>query len=72
MKENKDSFYHDYACLNRILIEKYKIEGFKNEEICKCINCINEEPKYLSEGKIFKFIEEITEQTIDERLKNSE
>ena len=57
-KENEDSFYHDYDCLNKQLLEKYNIEIM--EEIKKYMHCIEEEPRYLKLDKVIKFIEDMS------------
>lgn len=64
--KNDDRFYFDYDCLNKSLIERYKIYIFDN--IKKYMNMYNEKPKYLNESKIIDFIEEISNMDIQEKV----
>lgn len=65
---NKDSFYYDYDCLNELLMEKYQIEKPDDENISKYMNYIDEKPRYLDKEKVLKFIEEVSEKGIEERI----
>ena len=64
--KNDDRFYFDYDCLNKSLIERYKIDIPDN--IKKYMNMYNEKPKYLNESKIIDFIEEISNMNIQEKI----
>ena len=66
MKKNNDKFYNDFDCLNKGLIEKYRIEPLEN--IQKYMNMYDGEPKYLKLDKIVKFIEEISDVNIQDIL----
>ena len=65
--KNNDRFYYDYDCLNKSLIEKYKINVIDN--IKKFINTYDAQPKYLEESKVIDFIEEISNMSIEEKSK---
>ena len=67
---NKDSFYYDYDCLNETIMEKYNIERVNDENINKYMNYIDGNPKYLNKEKVLKFIEKVSQMSIEERLKN--
>ena len=64
--KNNDRFYCDYDCLNKSLIEKYKIQIFDN--IKNFMNMYDGEPKYLKESKVIDFIEEISEMNIEDKI----
>lgn len=64
--KNNDRFYYDYDCLNRSLIERYKIDILDN--IKKFMNMYEEKPKYLKESKIIDFIEEISSMNIEDKI----
>ena len=66
MKRNNDKFYNDFDCLNKGLIEKYKIEPLEN--IKKYMNKHDGEPKYLKEPKMIEFIEEISDMSIENKI----
>lgn len=66
MIKNNDRFYYDYDCLNKELIEKYKIEILDN--IKKYMNFFEEEPKYLKKAKLTDFIEEISNMNIQDKI----
>ena len=66
MVANNDRFYYDYDCLNKMLIEKYKINILDN--IKSFMNMHDGEPKYLKEDRIINFIEEISEMNIKEKI----
>ena len=66
-KKNKDGFYHDYDCINKALIEKYKIESI--EEIKANMNHIDGKPKYLKLEKVIKFIDKISDMNLKEQEK---
>lgn len=66
MMKNNDRFYYDYDCLNKMLIERYKIEVLDN--IKKYMNMFDEEPKYLKENKVIEFIEEISNMKINDKV----
>ena len=70
MISNNDSYYHDYDCLNKALMEKYKIGKTYIKDVDKYMNYIEEEPKYLTEEKVVNFIEKITTESIEERIEN--
>ena len=61
-KSNNEKFYHDYDCLNKQLISKYKTDVYNIKPIEKTMNIINEEPKYLEYKKVVEFIEKIYKQ----------
>ena len=63
--KNNDKFYYDFYCLNRILIEKYKIDIFDNVKEYMVIN--DNEPKYLNESKVIDFIEIMSNMDIQEK-----
>lgn len=58
IKECKDTFYHDYSCLNKILMEKYEITPLEN--IKKYMEPLPEESRYLKPEKIIKFIDKMS------------
>ena len=64
--ENKDKFYNDYNYLNKILIEKYKIETIST--IKKYMDIFEGTPKYLKHDKIINFIEEISNMDITDKI----
>ena len=64
--KNKDSFYNDYDCLNKTLINKYKIEPKDN--IKKYMFFSDKEPKYLKEDKIIDFIEKIANMNLNKYM----
>lgn len=66
-KENKETFYNDYDCLNSKLIEKYHIE--KIEKIKKYMCSINDKPKYLDNNKIIEFIDKMSDINLEEKAK---
>ena len=66
MVKNNDRFYYDFDCLNKSLIEKYKIHILDN--IRKYMNTYDKEPKYLKEKKIIEFIEDISNMDIKEKI----
>lgn len=59
-------FHYDYDCLNKELMEIYKIQPI--EEIKDTMNFIDAQPKYLSKDKIIDFIENISDQTLEKLL----
>lgn len=64
--KNKDKFYDDYNYLNKILIEKYKIETISI--IKKYMDIFEGTPKYLKYDKIISFIEEISNMDITDKI----
>lgn len=62
---NNDKFYYDFYCLNKGLIEKYKIKIFDN--IKEYMTIYDKEPKYLKESKVIDFIEEISNMDIHDK-----
>lgn len=66
---NNDTYYYDYDCLNKSLIEKYNIEMKYDENVTKCMSYIDGNPKYLKKEKVIKFIDEITNTSINEQMK---
>lgn len=68
-KENKESFHKDYDCLNKIIIEKYKITPIP--KIQKYMHNINEKTKYLNIDKIINFIDEISNTDLDKQVENN-
>jgi len=65
--KNNDRFYYDYDCLNKALIEKYKIIILDN--IKEFMNMYDKKQKYLTEEKVIEFIEEISDMNIKEKSK---
>ena len=70
IKNNKDTFYKDYDCLNKDLIKKYNLINI--DEFKEYIFFINEQPKYLNLEKIIKFIDKISSFDIDKKIKTIE
>ena len=68
IRKNNDSFYYDYDCLNKKLIEKYNIHNIKNKNVSECIQYIDGTPKYLKEGKVIQFIEKISDISIEDQI----
>lgn len=68
MIKNNDRFYYDYDCLNKELIEEYKLNINISAKIKKYINIYNEEPKYLKKSKIVNFIDAISNIDIQEKI----
>lgn len=66
--KNNDSYYHDYDCLNKTLIEKYHIYDIKDENITRYMSYLEEKPKYIEESKIIKFIDYISNININEEI----
>lgn len=64
--KNDDRFYYDYDCLNKSIIDIYKIDIMDN--IKKFMNMYDEEPKYLKKLKIIDFIEEISSMNIEDKV----
>ena len=64
--KNNDRFYYDYDCLNKSLIERYKINVFEN--IKKYMNIYQAEPKYLKQSKVIDFIDIISNMNIQEKV----
>ena len=66
----KDTFYHDYDCLNEKLIKKYsKIDKYEFNSIKKYMKTLKEEPEYLKLNKIIDFIEKISDFDIESEVK---
>lgn len=66
MLKNNDTFYYDFDCLNKDLIEKYKINILEN--IKKYMNMYDEQPKYLKQEKVTNFIDKISNMNIQEKV----
>jgi len=66
IEKNNDRFYYDYNCLNKVLIEKYKLHILDNIE--KYMNIYEGQPKYLKESKIIDFIEKISSMNIKDKI----
>ena len=66
MIKNNDRFYYDYDCLNKELIEEYKIEVLDN--IKEFMNFFDAEPKYLKKSKLADFINQIANMDIEEKV----
>jgi len=66
MIKNNDRFYYDYDCLNKELIEDYKIEVLDN--IKEFMNFFDAEPKYLKKAKLVDFIDRISDMNIQEKV----
>ena len=66
MIKNNDRFYYDYDCLNKELIEEYKIEVLDN--IKEFMNFFDAEPKYLKKSKLVDFINQIANMDIEEKV----
>ena len=64
-KENKETFYNDYDCLNTEIIKRYHIEIM--EKIKQYMNQIEQKPKYLKLEKIVQFIEKISDINLKEQ-----
>jgi len=64
--KNNDRFYYDYDCLNKKLVEKYKINILDN--IKEQMNFYDAEPKYLKMSKLEEFIEIISDMSIQEKV----
>lgn len=65
--ENNDSFYKDYNCLNKDIMEQYNINII--EDIKKYMTFIKGKTKYLEKDKIISFIEEMSDIDLDEEIK---
>lgn len=65
-----DAFYNDYDCLNKLLINKYKIKINENiqKNIQKYMNFLDGKPKYLTENKTVNFIEGMAEINFNEQI----
>ena len=63
---NNDRLYYDYDCLNKKLVEKYKIDLL--EKVKKHMNMYDAKPKYLKEERIIDFIEEISNMNIKDKI----
>lgn len=74
-KKMNTNFYHDWDCLNKPIIEKYKIKKVP-EEAMKYFNIMLEEKtQFLDFEKIKKFIEQLSKISLKEqekRIKNNE
>lgn len=57
MIKNNDTYYHDYDCLNKPLMEKYEIYNIKDENITKYMQYTEGELKYLKLDKVIQFID---------------
>ena len=65
IQENNDTFYHDYDCLNKFLVEKYDIKMIAGKPhnfpvIEKYIGIVEGNGKYLEKDRIIKFIDEVS------------
>ena len=70
MISKNDSYYHDYDCLNKILMEKYKVSKIYDENVDKFMNYLDEEPKYLNKEKVVDFVDKVTDESIKERIED--
>lgn len=64
--ENNDSFYEDYTCLNKDIMEKYNIDLI--EDLKKYMTVIQAKTKYLEKDRIISFIEEVSNLNLDEEI----
>lgn len=64
--KNNDRFYYDYDCLNKAIIEDYNIKILDN--IKPFMNFYDKEPKYLKKSEVVKFIEQIANMNIEEKI----
>lgn len=67
LKEAKDNFYHDYDCLNTVLLPKYQITP--SENLKKWMGTKEETPKYLKQEKVELFIEKMANISLKEQRK---
>ncbi|MFR2571593.1 MAG: hypothetical protein ACLS90_07900 [Clostridia bacterium] len=71
-KQNGESFYNDYDCLNEYIIKKYDIQIM--DKIKKYLQTSKDETKYLKQEKVEKFIEDMSnidlEQFAEKIMKN--
>ena len=67
--KNADTFYYDYDCLNKNLIERYHINNITDENVTKYMEYVEGTPKYLSEDKVVQFIEYFSEINIEKQIK---
>ncbi len=65
-KNNNDTFYHDYDCINEELINKYHVKVL--DEIKKYLSCVNDEPRYLKINKVINFIETMSNLNLEEEV----
>ncbi len=63
--DNNDTFYYDFDCLNKPIIEKYEIGKDYDENVTKYMKFVIGKPKYLKEEKVIKFIDEISKSNIN-------
>lgn len=74
-KKMNTDFYHDWDCLNKPIIEKFKIKEVP-EEAAKYFNIILEEKtQFLDFEKVNKFIEQLSKISLKEQekqIKNNE
>lgn len=66
---NLRTFYHDYDCTNKFLIEKYNINNIP-EKAKKWTGYLDEEPVFLKIDKLTKFIDFVSSIKISEQIKN--
>lgn len=67
--KNADTFYYDYDCLNKNLIERYHINNITDENVTKYMEYVEGNPKYLREDKVVQFIEYFSEINIEKQIK---
>lgn len=63
------TFYHDYDCTNKFLIEKYNIKDIP-EKAKKWAGYLDEEPVFLKFDRLIKFIDFVGSKEISEQIKN--
>ena len=63
----KGKFYHDYDCLNQDLFQAYQLKEIP-EEAKKYVKVMEEKPELLSLDKVKRFIDEISDISIEEQI----
>lgn len=64
---NLKTFYHDYDCLNKKLLQYYRIKNMP-EEAKKHAKELNEKPELLSYRKVKKFINQLSQISIEQQI----
>lgn len=64
--ENGERLYHDYDCLNKVLLNKYEIVPV--ECLDKWMRIVEGKTKYLKQEKVIQFIEEIASINIEKQI----
>ncbi len=62
------TFYHDYDCTNKFLIEKYNITNIP-DKAKKWTGYLDEEPVYLKFDRLTKFIDFVASKKISDQIK---